>query len=254
MQEIEAYDEGIYFIDQNIPNSTGSTLDSLHYFKGYFNYSLKRIDQSIDAFERVRASSQTIFIRARFLTAFQHAYSRDYKMANNLVTLNIDTSSFLRELKYLELASVALLERNFTGFENYSQGFTGKYYQLANAEEGLRRNYEGLLKLKRKSPAVAGLLSGILPGLGKFYIGKTGEGYLTLLLSTIVGLQVREAYLKDGSNSTRFKIYSGIFTALYVANIWGSVVSVKIYKSEINDTYDEAILLNMHVPLRTIFD
>ncbi|MEQ9008361.1 MAG: hypothetical protein RLP12_10785, partial [Ekhidna sp.] len=76
----------------------------------------------------------------------------------------------------------------------------------------------------------------------------------TLLLSTIVGLQVREAYLKDGSNSTRFKIYSGIFTALYVANIWGSVVSVKIYKSEINDTYDEAILLNMHVPLRTIFD
>ncbi|WP_421763339.1 hypothetical protein [Ekhidna sp.] len=254
LDKIEAYKEGIFFIEKSINKYDGTKRDTLNYLSGHFNYSIKNINESIQSFKMVEQQSNSLFIRSQFFIGFQYAYLRKYDSAKVLSTLNVNNDSFLNELKSVELASISLLERDFESFDTYSQNFSGSYYQLTNTEERLKLNKEGLLKVKKKSPALAGVLSGVLPGAGKFYVGKAGEGYLTLLLSTIMGLQLREAYKKDGINSTRFKIYSGLFGAIYVANIWGSVLSVKIYKKEVNETYDEAILLNMHVPLRTIFD
>ncbi|WP_425392846.1 hypothetical protein [Ekhidna sp.] len=254
LNEIEAYEEGIFFIDNQMSKFNGAQSDSLNYYKGYFNYELKRIDQSIRAFEKVRNESHPLFLEAKFLTSFQYAYTEDYSKAKLLIELDLDSNAFYHELKLLELSGIALLERDFETFQAYSKGFTGNYYQLASVEENFKLNHEGLLKTRKKSPLLAGVLSGVVPGAGKFYVGKAGEGYLTLLLSTIAGLQMREAYKKDGINSTRFKVFAGVFGAIYVANIWGSVLSVKVYREEINKTYNEAILLNMHVPLRTIFN
>lgn len=254
LDKIEAFDEGIFFIDQNLDRFSSTKRDTLNYLSGHFNYSLKRIEQSISSFKGVSVKSDSLFLRSQFFISFQYAYLGKYDSAKMLNRIALGNDSFLDELKSVELASISLLERDFQSFDRHAQNFSGSYYQLTNTEERLRLNKEGLLKVKKKSPALAGALSGVLPGAGKFYVGKAGEGYLTLLLSTILGLQMREAYKKDGINSTRFKIYGGLFGAIYVANIWGSVLSVKIYKNEISETYDEAILLNMHVPLRTIFD
>lgn len=254
LNKLGAYQEGVYYIDQQVDFHRGTESDTLQFLKGYFQYQQKDLDASISSFSKVRSESQLIFIQSQFWLAFQRAYQKQYNEAMELESVRLDSSAFYSELQSSQLAAVSLLQRDFSSFDKYESNFTGDFYQLKSTQEKLRLNKEGLLKVERKSPFVAGLLSAAIPGAGKFYVGKAGEGYLTLLISTILGLQMREAYKKDGLESTRFKIYGGLFSAIYIANIWGSVMSVKIYRNEINQTYDEAILLNMHVPLRTIFD
>lgn len=254
LNDLGQYQEGVYFIDKTIADAPPSLKDSLFYYAGLFNYQLKQIDKSIEAFGKVGRSSDRFYTHSKFLTAFQLAYSGKYERARELEELSFKGSPLMEELKLFELAGIALLDRDFGTFETYSSGFTNDFYQLSGMEEKLNLNKEGLLKAKQKSPLAAGILSGIVPGAGKFYVGKIGEGYTTLLISTILGLQVREAYKKDGVSSARFKLFTGLFGVVYVANIWGSVISVKTYKREIDETYDQAILVNMHVPLRTIFD
>ena len=85
------------------------------------------------------------------------------------------------------------------------------------------------------------------------YVEKPGQGIYQLIIATILGLQTWESYRKDGAESARFIIYGSLFTSFYIGNIWGSTIGVKLYKNEIKKTVDNAILLDMHIPLRTLF-
>ena len=86
------------------------------------------------------------------------------------------------------------------------------------------------------------------------YAGKVGQGIAGLLSTSLFGLQAYEAYRKDGLNSARFIIFGGLFSAFYVANIWGSVFTVKLRRDEFNNAVNKAILVDLHIPLRTIFN
>ncbi|MEP1096146.1 MAG: hypothetical protein ABJG78_13615 [Cyclobacteriaceae bacterium] len=255
LSAIGAYKEGVHFINKNASSyQVPGQSDTLNYLKGVFLYRLKSSKESIGSLSEVGNTNKTFMAHATFLSAFQYAYLGDHQSAeSSLATTNFERD-LNRELRLHLLAGISLLKRDITQFDSYSTQFSRQYFQIAPFQDQFIQNKEGLLKAKRKSPLVAGVLSGVVPGAGKFYVGKVGEGYVTLLLSAILGLQVREAYKKDGPSSFRFKLFTGLFSTLYVANIWGSVLSVKIYKDDFNETFDQAILLNMHVPIRTIFD
>lgn len=253
LNSLESYKEGIHAIDLNLSEFTGSRVDSLFYMKGVFHYKLKESDESISALQKVNRVSPELGAHSIFLSTFQNAYRSDLTAAKTLEQKEF-SDELWTELKLTELAGIALLERDVNKYELYKNQYSSQFFQLEGARENLALNKEGILKIKKKSAFKAGLLSGLIPGMGKFYIGKIGEGYTTLLISTILGLQVREAYVKGGSSSARFKLFTGLFSMVYIANIWGSVVSVKIHKRDTNDALDEAILLNMHIPIRTIFN
>jgi len=252
---ISAYEEGVHFINQNAESfQAPGQLDTLSYLKGIFLYRLRSSNESIGSLSEVGNSNKTFKAHATFLSAFQYAYLGNHQSAESSLANTDSESDLNRELRLHQLAGISLLKRDIPQFDRYSSQFSGQYFQISPFQDQFIQNKEGLLKAKRKSPLLAGVLSGVVPGTGKFYVGKVGEGYVTLLLSAILGLQVREAYKKDGPSSFRFKLFTGLFSTLYVANIWGSVLSVKIYKDDFNETFDQAILLNMHVPIRTIFD
>lgn len=255
LNDVKAYQEGIIFLDNRLSISQSqSETDSLHYYKGVFQYRMKSLEGSIVSLSKVRKSSPPIFYHAKFLQSFQLAYSSNNKEATTILEGFQPDVELQRALKNHLLAGNSLLVRDFQSFDYYRENFNSNFYQLTPYQEQLAKNYEGLKQTKKKSGAIAGILSGLVPGAGKFYLGKIGEGYTTLLISSILALAARESYRKDGVESTRFGIYAGLFSAVYIANIWGSVLSVKIYKDDFNQTFDEAILLNMHVPIRTIFD
>lgn len=254
LKEIGAYQEGVLQADKTLQDSNrNEQRDTLNYLKGLFQYNLKLPKASISSFNRVGDTNESFKVHASFLSGFQWAYLNQYDSSEQLLRKMSTGDPFHEEIRIHELAGVSLLRRDLDQFENYAAQFSGKYFQLSRFQDQLIRNREGLTKARKKSPFLAGLMSAIVPGAGKFYVGKVGEGYTTLLFSTILALQAREGYRKDGPSSLRFKLFAGLFSTLYVANIWGSVLSVKIYKDDFNATFDEAILLNMHVPLRTIF-
>ncbi|MEQ9402832.1 MAG: hypothetical protein RIM99_04535 [Cyclobacteriaceae bacterium] len=255
LKGIESYEEGVFSASESLKRfSSQGQQDTLLYYKGLFEYSLKQPEQSIRSFSDLGNSNEMFRLHASFLSSFQSAYLETYIESKKLLDEIEAGDPFYKELVVHEQAGLSLLDRDFESFEKYSNQFSGSYYQLSSFQNQLIKNRDGLLKMKRKSPLIAGLMSGLIPGSGKAYTGKAGEGYTTLLFSSILALQAREGYKEDGASSLRFKIFAGLFSALYVANIWGSVLSVKVYKDDFNATFDEAILLNMHVPLRTIFN
>ncbi|MDD5529305.1 MAG: tetratricopeptide repeat protein [bacterium] len=95
----------------------------------------------------------------------------------------------------------------------------------------LQAEYSKFLNLSYKSPATAGFLSAIVPGLGRAYAGRTGDGIFSFIL-TIGSAAVSYRYFqtKDFIPAT---IFGGLGLSFYFGNIYGSKESVKLYNEKV---------------------
>jgi hypothetical protein len=136
-----------------------------------------------------------------------------------------------------------------------SFGKTNKsLYELSGSSENLQKISEDLKKHKNKSPLIAGVLSGIIPGSGKFYSGKKGEAISAFIATAGLGLVTWENYKKSGLNSFKTIAFGTAFAFSYVANIYGSIITVNILETEYRNNVKNSILFNLHIPLRNSFD
>ncbi len=254
LERLEAWNEGLVFLeDINTGRHAAGYSDTLNYLQGKFHYKLRSTYQSISYLKQVSVASDHLFRSARFFTAFQEAYNGQPGLARTTLLGYDEVDTLFAELKTFQLAGLDLLDRKYDDFEQ-KQALFGYPYQLETYEKGLFTHYERLTAFKSKSKFVAGALSTLLPGGGKFYLGKTGEGIATLLVTGIFGLQTWEGYRKDGLRSPRFIIFGTLFTVSHFANILGAVLAVKVRREEFNAQINDSILLDMHIPLRVLLD
>ncbi len=255
LQNINSYNEGLFYI-QKIWSSYKSLTqrDTLNYLKGKIYYDQHDLEHSIESFSGVSASSLDIYEQSIFYQSIQNAYLRKFDLTETLLKNTEFSTSLRNEVKVFELASNYLLKRELDDFDELSGDFTFNYYQLEDYERDMIHLSKNIRDHKTKSPFVAGLLSAVIPGTGRYYQGKIGQGTLGLASNAIFALQALEAYRKDGVKSPRFIIFSGAFAVFYISNIWGSAVSVRINEMRYNEDVDEAILINMHLPIRLLFD
>lgn len=223
------------------------------YYRGLAFYNQLKIDSAIRYFEKLPISHPN-YVKARFLEGFGHTFLKSYKKANQIFSELSPPDSLLGALQNFQLAGIALLERDTLKFASYQRKFNGKYFAFSQEEEKLVENYRLIQQHKRKSPLLAGLMSAVVPGSGKIYAGKTGQGLITFIQNLALGFQTYEAYRRDGWKSPRFLVYGGLFTFFYVGNIWGSTLTVHIRKQEFKDKINEQIMFNMQIPIRTVFN
>lgn len=246
LQKEKLWDEGLHFLKSYKPTVV------TNYYNGLFNYQSNNIDSSIFFFKKIQSNS-IYWDQSRLLTSFQLAYKGNLNESDLLLDQYNPDSELLKGVKNLQKGGITLLNRDLKGFETFESSFGG-HYQLTPYESELSIRKQRIMDLKHKSPFVAGFLSGIIPGAGRFYIGKGGEGVATILVTGIFALQSMEAYRKDGPESLRFIIFSSLLSVTYISNIWGTVLSVKVANLEKNKQINEDILLNMHIPMRVIFN
>lgn len=235
------------------PDSTQHLLE-LPYWKGLAYYSLKDLDSSAHYFSKVQPNSLN-YNKALFWAGISYSYLHQTKQAYQAISSIKTSDSISVATKTFELAGIALLRRNFSAYDSLSQYFSTQYYPLQKQQSNFKDYQEIIRQQQRKSPLKAALLSAILPGSGKIYVGKQlGQGISTFIQNAILGLQAYEGFRKDGAASPRFIIFGSLFTLFYIGNIWGSAVSVGMKRQEFNDKINEQILFDMHIPLRTIFN
>lgn len=227
--------------------------DSLYFLLGHLSYSQQRLQNSIANFSKVSPASKSLYTEALFYSSFQQAYLHEYTTATlTLRQLSTSDSGVLR-LQQLQLAGIALLERKVSHYDSIATHFSRSHYVTGAQEQRLEEHRKRIVQQPRRSPALAAALSAVVPGAGKFYAGNKGQGLYTLLISSVLGLQAWEGYEKAGPRSARFIIYSSLFTSLYIGTVWGSAFSVKIKRTQLNETIDDQILFDMHIPIRSVF-
>jgi len=229
-----------------------TTSDSLYYLKGWSLYSLKQLTNSADNFKKVSRTS-TFYHKSHFFAAYSYVHTRNYKDAKRILN-QIELTPQTRQLQDFESSGIALLERDFDLYETVSLKSKHILPALQTEVINLTKLHASLKNRKPKKMWLAGLMSAIVPGSGKMYAGKTGEGIASLLMVGSTGLVTWENHRKLGVKNLKTILFGSIFTIFYVGNIYGSVFSVKISNEEFNHEMDQKILFNLHIPLRNIFN
>lgn len=126
-------------------------------------------------------------------------------------------------INYLKLKILTDIQRGIFDEEDrnniYLFGEDGSNFLLSNLE---RR-----IDPKTKSPLFTGILSAIVPGLGRVYTGEYGDAAASLLLTGIFGYLTYSNF-KDGYMQRGFIF--GLITAFFQGgNIYGSIVSASLY-------------------------
>jgi hypothetical protein len=96
----------------------------------------------------------------------------------------------------------------------------------------LKFHYDDFVRYNKRKPWVAGLLSAIVPGLGKLYNGRPRSFRGSLLANAFFGAQMYEAIRKKGIKNPYSIISTGIFSVFYLSNIYGSYYDLKRVKVE----------------------
>jgi len=99
----------------------------------------------------------------------------------------------------------------------------------------LRRIAEDGIASPRKSAVFAGLMSAVVPGSGRIYAGRTGDGILSLLTVLLTGWQAAGGFMDDGSRSTRGWIYGAVCMGFHTGNVYGSAQAAQIYNREVDN-------------------
>lgn len=233
--------------------------DVLNFWSGWAGYYREELSFAAGKLNQVSPASSR-FNQSRFYHSYllAHLSVEEHNPAlldsaqNALKALNPE-GNLLSELHSFQLGGMSLLNRDFETYDRYSRDFTGNFHAMAGQQQNFEEYSHRLQEVGGKSPAVAGLMSAVIPGSGKIYAGRRGDGISTFLQVAVFGGLFAESAINAGFNHPRTWISGSALGVFYSANIWGSVVSVRITQQEVYEQLDQQILLDLHIPLRTVF-
>lgn len=227
--------------------------DSLYFWQGWTAYTTKSL--RLAASKLLQVSDSTAWaMKSHFFAAYCLAFERDTANAYAILQGLPVKDSIEKEMQYLQLAGMSLLQRNYQRYTTLRKQFSFSSYLMEAEERRMDEYYGKLYHYKRKSPLLAGIYSAIIPGAGKIYAGKKKQGIGAFLPILSLGALTWEAYNKGGVKSARFIAFGSLFSLFYAGDIWGSVMAVKVKQHEMNDFYDNKILFDMHIPLRNLYN
>jgi TM2 domain-containing membrane protein YozV len=228
-------------------------VDSINYYKAWSKYCLKDLENSADDFTKVSIQS-SFYSKSKLFASYNLAHISEYRRSISILNQYSPETNSLSDMKNYMKAGINLLEKKYESFDSIISGINKDYYIYSKELKKIKSYRIRMQKHKGPSPFLAGLFSAIVPGSGKIYAGKTGEGISSLISVGALGLVSLENYNKLGFNNYRTIIFSSIFSIFYIGNIYGSVFTAKIVNDEFNNEMQQKILFNIHIPLRNFFN
>jgi TM2 domain-containing membrane protein YozV len=125
----------------------------------------------------------------------------------------------LNHLSYLYSGTISIPQKEFLNlFPEHSRNEINSFYKWANDPPV-------------KSELTAVLLSAVIPGAGKFYIGEYGDGIAAFAATVLF------AYISYDNFKAKHKfrgwLFTGISAFFYAGNIYGSAAGVQIFNAKL---------------------
>lgn len=230
-----------------------SASDSLNYLAGWAAYYLKQLETSSSYLTQVSRESP-LYTKSHLFAAYNQIHLENYGQGTRILSdFRPQNTTDQHFVQYLS-SGMQLLQRDFTSFDTTLLHLPKDYFGFSKELENLQIIQQEMVGHKDKSVWLSGILSAILPGSGKIYAGKTGQGITTFLLTTGLGLVTFENFHKNGLESASTLFFGSAFTVFYAGNIYGSMYSAKTANDDFYHLQNQKILFNLHIPLRNIFD
>lgn len=195
----------------------------------YFLQASQESDRSAFRDSATVAFAATLLFAGRNESFFQAADSLQSENVSSFTKTQLLTLKgfhYLRQRQWQE----ALATHSLLSSDGHKQGVENSDTPLLNlAQRGMN--------LPKKSPFMAGLMSMGLPGSGKIYAGHTFDGLYSLFLIAGSSWFAYEGYRDDGTSSLKGWLFGSMATVLYAGNIYGSVISARLY----NERYERRL-------------
>jgi TM2 domain-containing membrane protein YozV len=247
------YKEVIHVISKSKFNYNKYQNDSLEYFNGWAHYSLKNLDQSTVSFLKVGTES-SFYLKSRFFAGYNQIYLGNYDVSRRILGEMNESKGVISSLRDFEMGGICMLKGEWSDAREQLNKVNPDIATVNQQVTALLKICDNQESHHFKSPFLAGVMSAIIPGSGKLYAGKTGEGIATMIATTGLGLITWENIHKLGFNHAKTIVFGTFFAATYISNIYGSVISVKIIENEYQDVLHNQILFQLHIPLRNFFE
>jgi len=213
-------------IDDQAPN------DTIQY-KMMFGYSeLELYQYSNEIFNRISAHSK--FYPDAYLLSLKNKLLIESKSLSLEDKHSFDTKYAERITKLKSISK--LYDENISmSKEKFIEPFDEAEQKIVSMFYDLKTNP------LYKSPALAGFMSAIIPGSGKFYIGEWGDGVTALVVTGLFAFLAYDNFQAD--HTTRAWIFTGLGAFFYAGNIYGSIASAQIFNARINFEFNDGLNL-----------
>jgi len=227
-------------------------LDSLNYYSGWASYNLQLLEQGIRSFSLVSPESG-FYNASRFLAGWSELYLGQTLKGMAVLSQSKPESAAENELLYMLRTSGALMQHDVTAADSVLNMIRNTKIKYSTQWDRMEEHYDRLSSFKPRSYALAGLFSAILPGAGKVYADQRGAGVSSFLLVGALAAVSLENGIKTGWKRWNTLLSASVFSVFYIGNVYGSIVSVKVYRDRFYDELDRAILLDVNIPLRDLY-
>lgn len=221
--------------------------DTLNHLAGLAFYGKGAYDSASIFFDKVRGEVPLKEI-ASVYRGLCLAESGKLQSGKAVLQTPVYSTDSLRQLGLLELAGIALLSDNRPGFDSLEKVMRTDTL-FANEKNSLITQSVLLRKHKKRSVLLGGVLSAVVPGLGKVYAGNKGQGLSAFLTCATFGAIAAENIARSGFKSPQSVIFSSLFGFFYLGNIYGSMLSVKLEKQHFEKVHYNEVRITMHMPL-----
>lgn len=90
-----------------------------------------------------------------------------------------------------------------------------------------------------KNPVTAALLSSIIPGLGKIYVGEVSDGLTSLIATGVLTFLAVNNFKQN--HDFRGWLFTGLAAFSYAGNIYGSAAAAQIFNAGIKFNFDNDV-------------
>ncbi|PKL88605.1 MAG: hypothetical protein CVV23_09260 [Ignavibacteriae bacterium HGW-Ignavibacteriae-2] len=211
--------------------------DTVRFKIAYALNEMGKLDEAIDNYKglfyntSLTEESRLEFFKANFkknnYSGFRGLVDQNVYRGDNYSTV----LNKLYQISYFLEGGLPDSSKLFSAFAEDDRDMMKMFY--------LKKKYPGYV-----SPEKAGILSAIIPGLGKIYSDETGDGITAFLYTSVLGFLAYNNFIND--HPIRAWIFTGLAGYFYAANIYGSIAAAQNYNTAINFRFDTELKLYLN--------
>lgn len=234
------------------PGLTTQQTDSLDFYTAWAHFHLQHLEPAIDHFRDVSTSS-IFFSQSQVFSSWCNLYQGNPDQAINDLHFLQEHDQTDNTAAIFQLTAIQLYKKEYNRAQTSILKLSSEKTSYQDQLEQLKLILDSGQNYQAKSKGLAAVLSAIIPGAGKIYAGETVKGISAMIIMAGLGGVVAENISNTGWTSWNSLIFSGLFGAYYLSNIYESTVSIQTYRNKFNEKYQKSILATVVIPLRDYY-